>query len=232
MFDGQTCKFEVKTYNGIEIIFEINTGYFNASQMCSSNDKSWRDYKRTKMYQRKLAAFVKILGAGIPAPSMIAKNGVIPRFQGEYLHPKLIHFVAEYISDEYAFKVAELMDSINDQVHKQLEEKKLDDKPDNSQKLFISTCETIISLIDDANKRGQQAFEQQFAYGIHDINEKGNEMIIINNAVHDLLKHRETMKTNLHPLYESVEQYRLNELKKYKNKPKTQHTSHMLQLLE
>jgi hypothetical protein len=33
--------------------------------------------------------------------------------QGQYIHPELIHFVAEYVSIEYSFKVKHVMDSIN-----------------------------------------------------------------------------------------------------------------------
>lgn len=40
------------------------------------------------------------------------------------------------------------------------------------------------------------------------------------------------MKTISHPLFESVENYRLSELKKYINKPKTKHVEDMLSLLD
>lgn len=211
MLDGQTSKFETKTYNGISVIFEINSGYFNASQMCSSNGKSWRDYKRTKTYINKMKAFEKIQGAGITAPSMIAKIGVIPQFQGEYLHPLLIHFVAEWISDEYAFKVAELMDSINDSIHKQLEKQSLPDTPDNSKRLFLSSCETIISLIDESNKRGQEAFEEQFTWGVNDP-KPGCPRFVIDCAVNDLIQTRLYLQSYNKPLFDFIDGIRIDEI--------------------
>jgi hypothetical protein len=39
------------------------------------------------------------------------------RAQGQYIHPELIHFVAEWISIEYSFKVKHIMDKINEVSH-------------------------------------------------------------------------------------------------------------------
>ena len=47
-----TCTFEIKTYNGISIIINKDDGYVNASQMCSSNGKAWRNYKNTKSWKQ------------------------------------------------------------------------------------------------------------------------------------------------------------------------------------
>ena len=239
MTSSDNYKFKSETYNGISIIRETTTGYVNASQMCSDNNKRWRAFKQTQRWNDILNLFEKyILKTGVSeddrkmTPSFEAKKGVKPEFQGEYVHPKLVHYIAEYISIDYSYQVQELMDSIDTSIHKQLEEQQLEDNHENSHKLFLSTCETIISLIDDANKRGQQAFEQQYTYGIRDVDENANETIIINNAVHDLLKYRESMKVINHPLYEYIEAYRLVQLELYQKKPKTQHVKDMLSLLE
>jgi hypothetical protein len=37
--------------------------------------------------------------------------------QGQYIHPDLVHFVAEWISIEYAFQVDDLMIAINENTH-------------------------------------------------------------------------------------------------------------------
>ena len=220
--DGQTSNFEIKTYNGIEVIFETNSGYFNASQMCSSNGKSWRDFKRTKNYVNKINAFKKILGAGITAPSKVAKNGVIPRFQGEYIHPKLIHFVAEWISDEYAFKVSELMDSINENIHEQIKRENIEDKPENTKQLFLSSVATICDIM--TKPIGQTEFEEQFCWGYRDINTQGCEYFVVSDALNTLLKSHDYIKSHDKQLFDFMEERRMNEIQKLeqrKNKPKS-----------
>ena len=148
--DDHKFVFEIKTYNGISIIRETTSGYINASQMCSDNNRKWRSFTTTKNWKNKLAAFKRSSiyrnseAAQIWAPSFIARKQVRPEYQGEYIHPKLIHFVAEWCSDDYAFQVAELMDSINENVHRQMKEKKLEDTPENSETLFAKTIEEII----------------------------------------------------------------------------------------
>ena len=51
-------------------------------------------------------------------------------FKGTYIHPKLVHFVAEWVDLEYAFTVSEIMDSINDKVHEELNKQQLPDTVD------------------------------------------------------------------------------------------------------
>ena len=147
--------FKIETYNGISIIRELKTQKINASQMCSSNGKAWRNFTKTKYWKGKLEAFKKSSfykgqeDARIRAPSILAKNGIKPEFQGEYIHPKLIHFVAEWCSDEYAFKVAELMDSVNNRVHQQLQQLQLPDTPTNAKPIFEQTINNNIRFVSD-----------------------------------------------------------------------------------
>ena len=236
--------FDDATYNGMNVIIESNSKYVNASSFCKQYNKrlgrlfetqNWKEYICEFELEYKDELEGKSTMANLPPWSFKLNKGIpdtLKRIRGLYVHPKLINYIAMWCSPKYAITVDKLMDSINTSIHKQLEEQQLPDTTENSQKLFLSTCETIISIIDDANKRGQQAFEQQYAYGVRDVNESDNKTIAINNAVHDLLKYRESMKYISHPLYESVEKYRLSELKKYQNKPKTAYVKHMLQLLE
>lgn len=142
IYDGHKLDFKVETYNGISIIRETNSGYVNASRMCSDNGKPWRNFTRTKYWKNKLEAFKRssfykdFEDARIRAPSFYPKNGVKPEFQGEYVHPKLVHFVAEWCNDDYAFKVAELMDSIDTSIHEQLAKNNLSDSVEVSKRLF------------------------------------------------------------------------------------------------
>ena len=154
-------KFEKKTYNGIEIIVETNSGYVNASQMCSSNGKLWRQYKTTNQWKEIVEIFdefikpneisKEIQGVDFPTPQFDIK--ITRDFQGTYVHPKLVHFVAEYVSKRYAFKVAELMDSINNQVHQQLIKKNQPDIPTNAQPIFEQTIEQHRFVSDNENSQ-------------------------------------------------------------------------------
>ena len=58
-----SCNFETKTYNGISIIINKADGYVNASQMCSSNNKRWRDYKNGKTWKQVKNAFKHVFSA-------------------------------------------------------------------------------------------------------------------------------------------------------------------------
>ena len=149
-------KFEVKTYNGISITINTEDGYVNASQMCSSNGKQWRHYKNSKIWANIINAFEKhhSKGGQIQSPSYYLDK-VAPKYQGEYVHPKLVHFVAEYCSVEYAFTVAELMDSINDKVHDVLEKNHLQDTVENSKPIFKEVAKRITLKIDVDLVNGQ-----------------------------------------------------------------------------
>ena len=157
-----TSTFEIKTYNGISIIVNKADGYINASQMCSSNKKLWRQYKNTKSWKQVKEVFEKHYNQGVekPTPSYYLEK-VKPQYQGEYIHPKLVHFVAEYCSVEYAFIVAELMDSINDKVHETLNEKQLTDTVENAKPIFNN-------IVNQLAPNDKTAFEEQFCYGCRD----------------------------------------------------------------
>ncbi|KAK8881878.1 hypothetical protein M9Y10_044514 [Tritrichomonas musculus] len=140
--------FEVKTYNGVEIIINTIDGYVNASQMCSSNNKQWRHYKNTKSWKSVKNAFERRYSeGGIIRPPSYFLEKVAPKYQGEYIHPKLVHFVAEYCSVDYAFIVAEIMDSINDKVHEVLNEKQLPDTVENAKPVFVDVAKQIAPSI-------------------------------------------------------------------------------------
>ena len=139
-----TCNFETKTYNGVSIIVNTVDGYVNASQMCSSNNKLWRQYNKTKSWNQVKNAFERRFsqGVGKPTPSYYLEK-VTPKWQGEYIHPKLVHFVAEYCSIDYAFTVSEIMDSINEKVHEELKKQELPDTVENAKPIFNEIAKSI-----------------------------------------------------------------------------------------
>lgn len=86
-YDGHKLDFKLETYNGISIVREINSGYVNASRMCSDNGKKWRNFTTTKYWKNKLEAFKRSSfyrfpeDALIRATSIKLKIGVKPEFR-------------------------------------------------------------------------------------------------------------------------------------------------------
>ena len=196
--------------------------------MCSSNGKAWRNFNKTKFWKNKVEAFKRSSfyrvseGARISAPSITAKIGIKPEFQGEYIHPKLVHFVAEWCSDEYAFKVQELMDSINENLHEYIKRENIEDKPEHTNPLFLSTVSMICDIM--TKPIGQAEFENQFCWGYRDIDTHGCEYFAITDAINTLIKSRDYIKHHDRPLFDFMEERRLNEiqqLEQKKNKPKS-----------
>lgn len=141
---SETFNFEKQTYNGISIIRETTTCYVNASQMCSSNGKAFRQFKTTKQFKEIIEIYNEFVESteiereiqGVVFPTPYFDIDFTKEFQGTYIHPKLVHFIAEYCSKRYAFMVAELMDSINDSVHQRLNDLKLTETPQNANTVF------------------------------------------------------------------------------------------------
>lgn len=166
-------KFECQTYNAVSIIREQNTSYVNASRMCSDNGKKWRQYRQSKQWKqieqnakKYIQAPEKLVRLNLDGPLGALEfdiNTGSNEFRGTYIHPKLIHFVAEYVNIEYAFQVAELMDSINNSVHEQLQQKQLPDTPENTKPIFETTTQQITSSL-----RIVSDIENQQCYGIRE----------------------------------------------------------------
>ena len=64
-------------------------------------------------------------------------------YRGVYIHPDLIHFVAQWVSVRYSFEVKHIMDSINDKVHEELNNKQLPDNVENAKPIFNEIAKSI-----------------------------------------------------------------------------------------
>lgn len=112
--------FTIGDYNGVSIIIRNKDNYINATKIAKDNGK-----------QKHLSRFIEsekwneICGAfenSLPQKRgnekitlfYILREGYSIDTRGTYVHPKLIHFVAEWCNIIYAFKVAMIMDNINE----------------------------------------------------------------------------------------------------------------------
>ena len=134
--NGET--FTKGTYNGIEVLRRDKDGYINATKMAREAGrlnhlnrflnstkmqeilKFWmKEYGRAKSGSTSKQAFYELT------------KGVMNEFKGIYIHPDLVHFVAEWCSVKYAFYVKDIMDSIDKKVHEKLDEEELEDTVEN-----------------------------------------------------------------------------------------------------
>ncbi|KAI5519850.1 hypothetical protein TVAGG3_0541190 [Trichomonas vaginalis G3] len=139
--NGET--FTKGTYNGIEVLRRDKDGYINATKMAREAGKLNhlnRFLNSTKMQEILEFWMNEYGGAKSGSTSKQAfyelTKGVMNEFKGIYIHPDLVHFVAEWCSVKYAFYVKDIMDSIDKKVHEKLDEEELEDTVENAKHLF------------------------------------------------------------------------------------------------
>lgn len=117
--DGE--KFYEDHYNGVRIIIREKDSYVNATKIAADNGKQknfarfleshrWNDITIT--YRRSMGHLENEV---TPQTITYILTGTEydNRIRGTYVHPELVHFIAEWADLEYAFKVAHIMNLIN-----------------------------------------------------------------------------------------------------------------------
>ncbi|KAI5506378.1 hypothetical protein TVAGG3_0659190 [Trichomonas vaginalis G3] len=148
--NGET--FTKGTYNGIEVLRRDKDGYINATKMAREAGKlnHLNRFLNSAKMQEILEFWLKEYGrakSGSTSKQAFYEltKGVMNEFKGIYIHPDLVHFVAEWCSVKYAFYVKDIMDSIDKKVHEKLDEEELEDTVENAKPLFEEevgkTCE-------------------------------------------------------------------------------------------
>ena len=109
--NGET--FTRGTYNGISVLIHDETGYVNGSKLGDEGRRA-RDFVNGERFNDICRFWVKTQSAPKHADPKYKLEYIGNDFKGTYVHPSLVHFVAEWVSVEYAFKVAHIMNSINE----------------------------------------------------------------------------------------------------------------------
>jgi hypothetical protein len=135
MADSQTITenngtFTLGTYNGISVIIRDKDNYVNVGKLCKDANKTFYDFKRGDRFKGLLKYYlqneVKNNLDKFEISYKLHKN--YNKCKGEYIHKDLTHFVAEWVSIEYSFKVKHIMDAINegdtDKLQKEIEKLK------------------------------------------------------------------------------------------------------------
>ena len=109
-------------YNGISILMREKDGFINATRIAKDNgkQKNLNKYFESEKWIEICENFKKIglpKKVGRPENTEFLTNYIIKEgtqeIYGTYVHPDLIHFVAEWCNIEYAFKVNIIMNNIN-----------------------------------------------------------------------------------------------------------------------
>jgi FtsZ-binding cell division protein ZapB len=121
------------SYNGISLLRHEEDGYINASRLCRERGKEFTKFIRLKEWNEIIAIFDKTPSRHIwQAPIYQLSSEYTVETRGYYIHPKLTNFVAYWCDIEYAFKVAEIMDLIDEEGKQK--NQSIDDKISEMQK--------------------------------------------------------------------------------------------------
>lgn len=190
-------QFKKTKWNGIDVIQDEMTGYFNASRVCSLYHKRFNDWKSNKgtieylsIAQKLYNLSIEFTDAEISAPET---SGYLTRFlmyqytlkgndlatyselQGYYLSPDIFHDVCYWADKEYAAKVAYMLNLINE-----------------NNRLKNKTLENDIEKL---------KYEHEIICA--KLDEKTSENLLLQSQIHDLT----TPKNKLIPSYLYAKQY-------------------------
>ncbi|KAI5537343.1 hypothetical protein TVAGG3_0439410 [Trichomonas vaginalis G3] len=163
--NGET--FTKGTYNGIEVLRRDKDGYINATKMAREAGKlnHLNRFLNSAKMQEILEFWMNEYGqaeSGSTAKQAFYEltKGVMNEFKGIYIHPDLVHFVAEWCSVKYAFYVKDILDSIDKKVHEKLDEEELEDTVENAKPLFEQEVRKMCEK--------QLEHEREICYGYRD----------------------------------------------------------------
>ena len=116
IFEENNEKFKITTYNDISVIINLKTGYYNAAKICSDNNTEFKKLNRNQSFQEKIIKTKKYYNIQEELKYEL-KSGFTSKFNGTYVHPKLVNYICMWANDEYAFKVDHIMGLINEELH-------------------------------------------------------------------------------------------------------------------
>ena len=142
------------TYNGVFILIRKKDGYINASKMGNETRRA-RKFVNSEKFDELCKMWLKYGSAPNSADRNETKISskyelkyITNELKGTYIHPELVHFVAEWVNYEYAFTVSRIMDSINERA-------KLKNISDNE------NLNEIINKLNEENKELRDKITEQ-----------------------------------------------------------------------
>ena len=106
-------------YNGIRVIIDAETGYYNASKICRDNGKQFKDIAKQGYWQEYCAEVnASWVEDKYPPPELSYKLVEISNeFKGIYIHLDLVNFLCMHVDIPYAVKVSKIMNAHNEEIH-------------------------------------------------------------------------------------------------------------------
>ena len=169
-------KFYKTTYNDVSIIYRDSDKYINASKLCGDGKKMFQSFKRLQRWRNIVEYWNLERGTEVYPASEYELKGKFDKSRGTYIHPELIHFVADWISLDYAFKVSKIMNLINER--NQLTKQTLDDT--------ITTLQTEVLMLKEQIKHKDELLlrEREHNKDLKDSNQHFINMMLRDNKMY------------------------------------------------
>ena len=168
-------------YNDISVLVDQD-GYYNGSKICKDNGTRYRDISKQQYWKDYIDALDR-LGINIPSPLTRDRSTLPNEIRGTYVHPKLVNYLCIHVNLDYAIKVSEIMDLVNERIHlkcSSLEEeihsireknKKLKEDHDRLNKLAVpdetnNRLLRVLQIGDNRYKVSADSYRKKFAYPI------------------------------------------------------------------
>ena len=170
------------TYNGVFILIRKKDGYINASKMGNETRRA-RKFVNSEKFDELCKMWLKYGSAPNSADRNETKISskyelkyITNELKGTYIHPELVHFVAEWVNYEYAFTVSRIMDSINERAklknisdNENLNEiiNKLNEENKELRDKIIEQEETIIEQEETITEQANKLFKESVRVDIN-----------------------------------------------------------------
>ncbi|KAK8877905.1 hypothetical protein M9Y10_004668 [Tritrichomonas musculus] len=195
------------TFNGISVMIRDKDGYINASKLGNDSKPSRHFIKSDRFNQ--ICQYWSQRNPSKPPKYILndAPNG----FRGVYVHPDIIHFVAEWVDIEYAFTVSDIMKSINNKVHETLEKQHKPDTVENAKPVFKEIAKKFTLKIDTelVNKQCWGVRDDAHSLDPNEQDDLRYDINNYNNIKKQLTEHpdNENLKQQLNDARKKVEEW-------------------------
>ncbi len=155
--DDDFCKAK---YGDFEVIMMIKNGYMNATKLCISGDKRYKDWFRNKENKELINYFEK--DNNMKQTIHINKGGEKHNINGTYVHPDLVPHIGSWISLKFASKVSKI---VNNFILKEKENEITRLKTYNNKLTIDNNMKTdkiddLTKKLDDSEKRAEERHKE------------------------------------------------------------------------
>lgn len=172
-------------YLGLDVILN-DKGWINVTDLCKKGGKEFKHWHENKS-SKELINYIS-LAVGLPASNLLPsiKGGFkLQIIKGTYAHPKLAPHIASWVSNEFAFKVSDIVnDFVIKNNNKKYEEKirKIEDEKQDLLTRFEEECKRA-----EEERRKAEEARRNSKLQFEEICRLNNIIIEKNNKIHNEL---------------------------------------------